>query len=158
MLYVEEWSSSRHRRFLRACRKLTCPIVTSTYLNDIYSAELGDWAHVDFQAMTRGGVRTERGYCNYDPAAVAGNNYFLGIDYRDCWRLKKKARRHVAKFAAMPAAEALYVLRHVIDRVAPDFASPDPAVLSAVPGVPRVTPNLSLSLGVAPQTTRGSAR
>ena len=131
-LYAEEWGSGRHRRFLRACRKLTCSVVISTYPNDVYSAELGDWAHFDFPAMTRGGLRTERVYCNYDPAAVAGCNDFLGVDYRDRWRLKKKARRHAAQYAAMPAREARFLLRYVIDRVAPDIVAPDPALLAAV--------------------------
>ena len=127
-LYEQEWSDRRHRRFLRACRRLACNVVISTYPNDVYSAELGDWFYFDFQAMTRGGVRTERVYCNYDPNAVAGCNDFLGVDYRDRWRLKKKARRQVARFQAMPDPEARFLLRQIIDRVAPDIVSPDLAM------------------------------
>lgn len=128
-LYAEEWSDDRHRRFLRSCRRLRCPIVVSTYPIEMYERELPGWHHFDFQSMTRGGVRTDRVYCNYDPGDAAGANDFLGVDFRDRWRLKKKLRRHLAKFAALPAAERRFLLRHLVDRFAPDQGiAPGPAI------------------------------
>lgn len=140
-LYLEEWRLGRHRRFLRVCRRLRCFVVISTYPNEAYHAELDDWSCFDFQAMTRGGPRTERVYCNYDPAAVAGNNDFLGVDFRDRWRLKKKLRRHVARFQAMPAAERRFLLRGILELTAPDIASSDPAMAARVQS--RATPSMA---------------
>lgn len=121
-VYREEWDDERHRRFLRACRSLACPVVISTYPNPMYEADLSGWYSFSFRAMTRGGVRTEQVYCNYDFSAAAGNNDFLGADFRDRWRLKKKLRRQLARFAALPAAERTFLLRHLCDRYAPDLA------------------------------------
>lgn len=145
-IYRQEWSDPRHSRFLRACRRLACPVVISTYPNDLYESELSGWRSFSFPAMTRGGVRTEQIYCNYDFDDAAGSNDFLGVDFRDRWRLKKKLRRQLARFAALPAAERIYLLRHLHDRYAPELAlrsAPSALALparGAISSAARVTP------------------
>lgn len=151
-LYAREWSDVDHRRLLSACRRARCSVAISTYPNDLYSRELASWHTFTFRAMTRGGVRTEQLFCNYDPDTARGSNDFFGVDYRDRWRLKKKARRQAARFQAMAPAEARFVLRHIIDRIAPDLALPGPA--SPVPALRTASPVPALRAIAAPRATR----
>ncbi len=64
---------------------------------------------MEFQVMTRGGVRTEKIWMNY-PDGAAYSAAFAGKDYIDRQRIKRKAERWKSKYAALPPAERLAIM------------------------------------------------
>lgn len=74
-----------------------------------YDELLTGWRQKEFQAMTRGGVRTEKIWMNY-PEGRAYSHTFAGKDYNDRERIKRKAKRWREKFAALPHAERLAIM------------------------------------------------
>ncbi|HDU3555967.1 TPA: DNA methylase [Klebsiella quasipneumoniae subsp. similipneumoniae] len=75
----------------------------------LYDETLVGWRSKEFQAMTRGGVRTEKIWMNY-PEGAAYSHVFAGKDYNDRYRIKRKALRWKEKFAALPASERLAIM------------------------------------------------
>lgn len=59
--------------------------------------------------MTRGGVRTEKLWCNFQPSAVHWASY-AGEDFTDRQRIKRKAGRWARMYGELPPGERLAVL------------------------------------------------
>ncbi len=100
-----------HRRLLSCLLGLpdNVNIILSGYPSALYDSMLTEWRTCEFQAMTRGGVRTEKLWMNF----LEGRAYthtFAGKDYNDRNRIKRKARRWQEKYAALPAAERLAIM------------------------------------------------
>ncbi|HBQ5660047.1 DNA adenine methylase [Klebsiella grimontii] len=110
--YRHEYSVEDHRRLLVCLRSLpdSASVILSGYPSDLYDHQLSDWRSKEFQAMTRGGVRTEKIWMNY----LEGRAYshtFAGKDYNDRYRIKRKAQRWKDKFSSLPAAERLAIMQ-----------------------------------------------
>lgn len=78
--YDYELSDLDHRRLLDALKQLHCHILISGYRSELYDEYLPDWHTIDFRAMTRGGVRTETVWMNFEPGEIhyhifAADNY-----------------------------------------------------------------------------------
>ncbi|SYH43081.1 Uncharacterised protein [Klebsiella pneumoniae] len=84
-------------------------VIVSGYPSSVYDNALPRWRSKEFQAMTRGGVRTEKIWMNY-PEGAAYSHTFAGKDYNDRYRIKRKAQRWKEKFAALPPAERLAIM------------------------------------------------
>ena len=84
-------------------------MILSGYPSALYDEQLGDWNTVALQAMTRGGVRTEKLWFNFSPDRVHWASY-AGRNFTDRQRIKRKAARWARRYRALPAAERLAVL------------------------------------------------
>lgn len=107
--YDFELTESDHISLLTLIRTLPCHVIISGYWSELYSEHLKDWWCVDFQVMSRGGVRTEMLWCNFQPGDVHFHTY-AGKDFTDRQRIKRKAERWANKFRKLPAAERQAVL------------------------------------------------
>ncbi|HCQ7784202.1 TPA: DNA adenine methylase [Klebsiella pneumoniae] len=109
--YRHEYTVGDHYRLLRCLCSLpeNVSVILSGYPCSVYDNALPGWRSKAFQAMTRGGVRTEKIWMNYPPGA-AYSHAFAGKDYNDRYRIKRKAQRWREKFAALPAAERLAIM------------------------------------------------
>ncbi|MGR7280843.1 DNA adenine methylase [Klebsiella aerogenes] len=109
--YRFEYKVSDHIRLLTCLRSMPqgVSIILSGYPSQLYDDLLPDWRTKEFQAMTRGGVRTEKIWMNF-PEGVAYSHTFAGKDYNDRYRIKRKAQRWKEKFAALPPAERLAIM------------------------------------------------
>lgn len=109
--YRHEYTVGDHYRLLRCLCSLpeNVSVILSGYPCSVYDNALPGWRSKEFQAMTRGGVRTEKIWMNYPPGA-AYSHAFAGKDYNDRYRIKRKAQRWREKFAALPAAERLAIM------------------------------------------------
>ncbi|VUA83711.1 Site-specific DNA methylase [Klebsiella pneumoniae] len=65
--YRHEYSVGDHKRLLMCLRSLPCTasVILSGYPSDLYDHQLVGWRSKEFQAMTRGGARTEKIWMNY---------------------------------------------------------------------------------------------
>lgn len=109
--YRNEYTVADHEHLL-ACLKslpLNVSVILSGYPSAFYDELLAGWRQKEFQAMTRGGVRTEKIWMNYSEGR-AYSHTFAGKDYNDRERIKRKAKRWREKFAALPNAERLAIM------------------------------------------------
>ncbi|HBJ6260138.1 TPA: DNA adenine methylase, partial [Salmonella enterica subsp. enterica serovar Muenchen] len=106
--YRHEYTVADHERLLRCLMSLpeNVSVILSGYPSQLYDTTLTGWRTREFQAMTRGGVRTEKIWMNYEEGK-AYSHTFAGKDYNDRARIKRKAARWRDKFAALPPAERL---------------------------------------------------
>ncbi|HEJ8310528.1 TPA: DNA adenine methylase [Klebsiella michiganensis] len=109
--YRYEYSVADHERLLSCLVSLpkNVSVILSGYPSQLYDERLTGWRSKEFQAMTRGGVRTEKIWMNY-PEGRAYTHTFAGKDYNDRHRIKRKVERWRAKYAALPPAERLAIM------------------------------------------------
>jgi len=105
--YKHELSDEDHWELLRILRSVSCNVMLSGYRNPLYNKSLANWFSLDFQAMTRGGVRTETVWCNFDPAAIHYHT-FAGKNFTD------RQRRWASRYAKLPPGERQAVLAAIL--------------------------------------------
>ena len=110
-IYRYELEERQHVELLGTLKALPCMVLVSGYDSPLYREMLDRWRLVTFQAMTRGGKQaTEHLWCNF-PAPTALHDYrFLGKDYRERERIKRRVERWKARLLAMRAAERLAMI------------------------------------------------
>jgi DNA adenine methylase len=113
--YRYEMADADHRRLMGVLRSLPCSIVVSGYPSSLYDELLGDWRRREFQVMTRGGVRTECLWMNYAHTSTRMLSKFVGRDFGDRQRIKRKVERWRRRFAGMPSSERNVVLAALLD-------------------------------------------
>lgn len=112
MLYQFEMATdTEHRSLLEVLKSLNCMVMLSGYDNDLYNDNLPGWRTITFPAMTRGGTqRMEKLWMNYPEPTELHDYRYLGADYRERERIKKKKNRWRAKLQAMPDLERYALL------------------------------------------------
>lgn len=110
--YRHDYSIENHRELLACLLALpdNVNVILSGYPSDMYDNALSGWRSREFQAMTRGGVRTEKIWMNYQEGR-AYSHTFAGKDCNDRYRIKRKAQRWKDKFSALPAAERMAIMQ-----------------------------------------------
>jgi DNA adenine methylase len=115
--YRYEYSEADHKYLLLLLRELSqagVAVMLSGYPSSLYDELLPDWRTVEFQAMTRGGVRTEKLWLSFE-ANSAHWATFAGRNFTDRQRIKRKARRWAENYRTLPAAERLAVLAALLE-------------------------------------------
>ena len=107
--YRNELSEEDHGELLRRFLLSPASIIVSGYPSGLYDTLLSGWWSREFQAMTRGGVRTEKLWCNFEPSAVHWATY-AGEDFTDRQRIKRKAARWARMYGELPPGERMAVL------------------------------------------------
>lgn len=111
--YRHDYGEQDHRDLIAILRAIPAAVIVSGYPSDLYEELLGDWRTHSFQAMTRGGVRTERIWMNFAAGPLHWAR-FAGNGFTDRQRIKRKAQRWAGKYRALPPAERLAVLSAIL--------------------------------------------
>jgi site-specific DNA-adenine methylase len=117
-LYDFELTDADHVRLLTILRRVPCPVLISGYASALYADMLADWRLIQFQAPTRGGVATECLWMNFPEPVALHDTRYLGDDFRERERIKRKVRRWRAKFRALEPREQQAVLSGLMDPIA----------------------------------------
>lgn len=104
-IYQNEMTNEQHEQFLQIIKTIPANIAVSSYANGMYNEALKDWNYHDFTAMTRNGIATERLYMNYDKPKRLHDYNFLGDDFIERQRIKRKIHRHTLKLLCLPQLE-----------------------------------------------------
>ncbi len=106
-LYKYEMTDADHRDLLYWCRRNASRtrIMISGYRCAVYDIWLAEWTRADFRTMTRGGVRIESVWTSFRPGETFHDKRFLGKDFRDRERIKRKRDRWTSRFLKMAAAD-----------------------------------------------------
>lgn len=107
--YRFEYTEDDHVKLLECLKRVPASVMLSGYPSKLYDDLLPGWRTHEFQVMTRGGVRTEKLWMNYEPVAAHWAT-FAGKDFTDRQRIKRKADRWAAKFRELPSGERLAIL------------------------------------------------
>jgi hypothetical protein len=111
-LYAHEfWTPEEHQTLLDLLKSLNCMVMLSGYWSEQYAQELSSWRTVSFNAVVRSGaVRREWLWMNY-PEPVALHDYaFMGDDYRERERIKRKMVRWRERLRKMDVLERRAIL------------------------------------------------
>lgn len=109
-IYRCELEQSDHIRLLVTIRGLNCMVQISGYWSSLYAQMLEGWRLVRFMAMTRGGLMEECLWMNYPEPSLLHDYRFLGSDFRDRERIKRKTARWTARIAGLPTLERVALL------------------------------------------------
>lgn len=107
--YRNELELDDHKALLYRLLMVPAAVILSGYPDPLYDSILEGWRTIEFQAMTRGGPRTEKLWMNF-PAGAVHWHLFAGKDYNDRWRISKLARRIARNYRKRPPAERLAIL------------------------------------------------
>jgi hypothetical protein len=115
--YDHEFTPADHERLAELLADLGargCAVIVSSYPCELYDRLYQGWNTRQFQAMTRGGIRTEKLWLNFEPGSAHWST-FAGRNFTDRQRIKRKAARWRAKFEALPPAERQAVLAALLE-------------------------------------------
>lgn len=105
-LYKFEMTDAQHRELLRILRAIPARVMVSGYFTKLYAGELRRWNHATFQAVTRGGsVRTEWLWFNFERPIALHDYRYLGRNFRERERIKRKTLRWSNRLGRMPELE-----------------------------------------------------
>jgi DNA adenine methylase len=113
--YRHEMTAEDHRRLVLRLVLSPALVILSGYPSALYDDLLSSWSTVEFQAMTRGGPRTEKLWFNFPPRASVQWASYAGADFTERQRIKRKAARWAANYRELPPAERLAVLAALLE-------------------------------------------
>lgn len=115
-LYRFEYTVQDHIDLLTVLTGLDCKIMISGYRSELYADILAGWRTTSFETRTRGGSwATEYLWMNY-PAPTRLHDYrYLGDNYRERERIKRKKQRWAKKWANLPTLERQAILAAMED-------------------------------------------
>jgi DNA adenine methylase len=111
-----------HQQLLDIIKGLPCMVMISGYYSELYAQELTGWRSIHFSAQTRGGHSAVEWLWMNFPEPVELHDYqFLGTNFRERERIKRKRLRWQARLKRMPAIE-----RYALLSALKDFRSTTP--------------------------------
>lgn len=129
-LYAFEFADEeQHVKLLEALLECTCNVMISTYENDLYNHYLTaispvnvitrklqrTWYKHSFVAQTRQGQAIETIYFNYEPPVILHDFRYLGKNFRERERIKRKVKRFQERMKMLPAAERNAILSAAVN-------------------------------------------
>ncbi len=116
--YEYKFGTEAHEKLLSLIIKLKCYVMISGYRSTMYDRVLSEsagWFRKDFQAQTRGGVKTESLWMNYDWRELKElHDYrFLGETFREREVWKKRRQTIERKFNKLSTLEKRAMLDHL---------------------------------------------
>lgn len=112
--YRFEFTDDDHRRLANVLRDVPAAVMVSGYPSRLYDELYAGWRTLEFQAMTRGGVRTECLWMNF-PAGAVHWATFAGHNRTRRQNIKRKAQSWAGKFRRMPFAERTAILAALLE-------------------------------------------
>lgn len=114
-IYLFDWEEDKeHEDFLKLCITATTAVMISAYESDLYNDLLKGWNTHRFMSMTRIGLRQEIIYYNYPKPTVLHDFQYLGKNYRERERIKRKVIRFESKMNRLPDIERAAILSNLI--------------------------------------------
>jgi DNA adenine methylase len=107
--YQHELTDNQHLELLALLRRCPADVILSGYPSAIYDQRLAGWNSREFQVMSRGGVRTEKLWFNFEPSTAHWITY-TGKNFTDRQRIKRKAATWAKRYARFPPGERMAIL------------------------------------------------
>ena len=114
-LYRHDYDVADHEALIDFLRSLRCNVLLSGYRSAFHDKRLGDWNRTDFVARTHSGPAVETVWTNFRQGPVLHDYAFVGADFRERERLRRRIRSMVARLAKADPLERNAVLAAVAD-------------------------------------------
>ncbi len=98
---------------LEGLTDMRVPVLLSGYRSELYDRRLHDWRRIDYTARTRGATVTESLWCNFAPPWALHDYRFLGGNFRERERIKRKKARWRKRLETMPPLERAALIETV---------------------------------------------
>lgn len=117
-IYTYEFGDDeQHAALLDIIKRLSCMVMISGYYSDLYARELAGWRTATFQAQTRSGkTATEWVWMNYPEPLELHDYGYLGSNFRERERIKRKQKRWHARLLRMNSTER-YAMLSVLEEL-----------------------------------------
>ncbi len=99
-----------HAVILQLATSLPAMVMISGYPSALYDDALKGWRREEYMAQTRGGPKREVVWMNFPEPTELHDYRFLGADYHDRCRLKRKIFRWASRLKKLPALERAAIL------------------------------------------------
>lgn len=109
-IYKFEMNDAEHHCLLDILRDVRANVMISGYDCSLYREMLSAWHCHTFMASTRGGPRQEYLWCNFTPSAARHDYSYLGSDFRERERIKRKKHRWIERLKRIDASERAALL------------------------------------------------
>ena len=117
--YQHKFGVEAHQRLLELITPLKCMVMISGYASAMYDCALcaPTWTRKTFMAQTRGGMREEVVWMNFNPDAIEQRHdwRFWGDTFRERERLQKKLKRLRRKLTEVNIMERNFLLDGISD-------------------------------------------
>ncbi len=107
--YAYEYDEEDHNTLLDILRSVNASVLVSGYPSKHYDKMLPGWNTHEFQVMSRGGVRTEKVWFNYELDSLHWAS-FAGHNFTRRQQIKRKASRWAKSYKSMQPAERIAIL------------------------------------------------
>jgi DNA adenine methylase len=114
-IYRHEWDDQDHHTFLAMASTVKSNCLISHYPCELYDTELSAWRKITYNSMTRAGVRTEALYMNFPAPALLANHDYVGKNYTDRQRIKRKVKRLTDRLQNETDTDRAAILSAVIE-------------------------------------------
>ena len=104
-IYKYEYSLAQHIELLEVIKSIPCMVMISGYESRLYMESLNNWHTYSFQAATHHGMATEWIWMNYSPPVQLHDYRYLGDNFREREKIKRKSKRWAARYKSMPVLE-----------------------------------------------------
>jgi DNA adenine methylase len=114
-MYRYELEAAGHVALCDVLCRLPCYVMVSGYESELYCRRLASWRVVRYRTMTRGGRMAEEClWCNFPEPTELHDYRYLGRDFRERERIRRKRARWVAVLARLPVLERRALVESVL--------------------------------------------
>jgi DNA adenine methylase len=114
-LYKFDWSKSDHKKFIAKALTVKSDCMISHYPCSTYDKAFKNWRKIYYNSMTRAGVRKECLYMNFKQPTLLLDYRYVGSDYTDRQRIKRKVEKMICRLNNLPGQERSTILSALID-------------------------------------------
>lgn len=113
--YQYGYSEKQHQELLRILNQLQCKIMVSGYYSDLYMQWLSKWNIANFMVKTKGkGMAKEYLWMNYKRPKELHDYRYIGQDFRERERIKRKITRWKNRLDTLPLLEKNAILSALV--------------------------------------------
>lgn len=117
-LYENEYTEAQHVELLDVLVQLPCFVIISGYESPLYRTMLQQrhgWRCIEFPNTTRRGRVMECAWFNFNTSDHLHDSRYVGNNFRERERIKRKRNRWRNKFEKMDAGERQVILEALLD-------------------------------------------
>lgn len=113
--YRFDYNTEQHIELLDTLKSLPCRVMISGYQSTLYEKSLKNWYTDHFVTRTRSGaLATEWIWMNYSTPNELHDFRFVGKDFRERERIKRKTHRWLTKLRSLPLSEKHALIQALI--------------------------------------------
>jgi DNA adenine methylase len=104
--YRHEFATTgEHMALLQQLQQLDCMVMVSGYWHPLYEMQIGDWRTITYTGQTQAGPREEWLWMNYPEPDALHDYRYLGQNFRERERIKRKINRWTDRLQSMDRLE-----------------------------------------------------